>query len=76
MQESKEIFLFQNIRQVILADRWCTQNKVPVRVLPVPRPYSSECGMCLEVSPEVGDRLQQFSEEQKMKTKRILLPIQ
>lgn len=76
MSAGREIFLFQNIRQVILADSWCTKNKVPVKVLPVPRPYSSECGMCLEVSQEDGYRLQQFAEEQEMITKRIILPNQ
>ncbi|HEY5509720.1 MAG TPA: DUF3343 domain-containing protein [Prolixibacteraceae bacterium] len=71
MPEGKEIFLFQNIRQVILADNWCMQNKVPVRVIPVPRPYSTECGMCLEVSADAGDRLQKFASDQGMMTKRI-----
>ena len=76
MPEGKEIFLFQNIRQVILADRWCTQNRVEVKVIPVPRPYSSECGMCLEVPAGDGHRLQQFAEEQEMTAQRISLPIQ
>ena len=75
MSAGKEIFLFQNIRQVILADRWCTQNIVDVKVIPVPRPYSSECGMCLEISAGDGHKLQQFAEEQEMRTQRISLPI-
>ena len=63
MSGNREIFLFQNIRQVILAERWCVENKLDVRVIPVPRPYSTECGMCLEVEQEVGDRLEAFARE-------------
>jgi hypothetical protein len=71
MSEDREIFLFQNIRQVILAETWCVENKLEVKVIPVPRPYSSECGMCLEVSLKNGDRLQKYAEEQAMITKRV-----
>lgn len=61
MSEDNVIVLFQNIRQVILADGWCVDNKLNVRVIPVPKPYSSECGMCLEVTEEDGERLAQFA---------------
>jgi hypothetical protein len=71
MSDGKEIFLFQNIRQVILAERWSVENKLDVKVIPVPRPYSTECGMCLEVSSEDGDMLQQFASDQGMMTNRI-----
>ena len=71
MQAGKEIFLFQNIRQVILAERWCLDNKVDAKVIPVPRPYSTECGLCLELSQEDGHRLQKFAEQQGMMTQRI-----
>ncbi len=71
MSENREIFLFQNIRQVILAEGWCVENKLEVKVIPVPKPYSSECGMCLETSKEAGDILATFAEEQGLTTKRI-----
>lgn len=71
MSGNKEIFLFQNIRQVILAEQWCLDNKVDVRVIPVPRPYSTECGMCLEISREDGNLLAVFAAESGMTTQRI-----
>jgi len=71
MSENSEIFLFQNIRQVIWAERWCVENKIQVRVLPVPKAYSTECGMCLEVDEEDGDGLEQFAKEKRMVIKRI-----
>jgi hypothetical protein len=71
MLENREIFLFQNIRQVILAERWCVGNNIPVKVIPVPKPYSTECGMCLEMDGEDGERLEQFAKESSMLTQRI-----
>ncbi len=71
MSGNREIFLFQNIRQVILAERWCVDNKLEAKVIPVPRPYSSECGMCLEVAKEVGDKLELFATVRGFSTKRI-----
>lgn len=71
MLENREIFLFQNIRQVILAERWCVENKIQVKVLPVPKPYSTECGMCLEVTKEAGDKLEIFAKENGLVTQRI-----
>jgi hypothetical protein len=71
MLVNREIFLFQNIRQVILAERWCIENSVDVKVIPVPRPYSSECGMCLEINKEQGDKLEKFTKQSGMSIVRI-----
>lgn len=71
MSENSEIFLFQNIRQVILAERWCVENRLDVKVIPVPRPYSTECGMCLEMNRKDGDKLASFAKEQGLTTTRI-----
>ncbi|MEI6274576.1 MAG: DUF3343 domain-containing protein [Prolixibacteraceae bacterium] len=71
MSENREIFLFQNIRQVILAERWCLENSLEVKVIPVPRPYSTECGMCLETTMTEGDQLAIFVQEQGLIVRRI-----
>lgn len=71
MLADREIFLFQNIRQVIVSERWCRENKLDVKVIPVPRPYSTECGMCLEVGREDGDRLDFFAKGQGYIINRI-----
>jgi len=71
MSEDREIILFQNIRQVILAEQWCRDQQLPVKVIPVPKPWSSECGMCLEMTRMDGDRLTAFVNEQGMVTQRI-----
>ncbi len=66
MLDDKVIVLFRNIRQVILAERWFVDNKLPVKVIPVPKPYSSECGMCLEVTKEDMKMLEQFANSKGM----------
>lgn len=72
MSENREIVLFQNIRQVIKAEQWCLDNSIPVKVIPVPRPWSTECGMCLEVTKDNADKLEEFAMERGMITQRIL----
>lgn len=70
--ENREIILFQNIRQVIKAELWCLKNKVQVKVIPVPKPHSTECGLCLETSGEGADRLERFAKESGMVVERII----
>jgi hypothetical protein len=65
------LFLFQNIRQVILAEEWCGKNGIEVKVIPVPREYSSECGMCLELSTFNGDSLHTFLTQKDILANRI-----
>lgn len=68
MSGDSVIVMFQNIRQVILAERWCNDNKLNVKVIPVPKPYSSECGMCLEVTKEDGEKLERYADSKGMIT--------
>lgn len=71
MSENREIVLFQNIRQVIKAEQWCVENNLPVKVIPVPKPWSTECGMCLETTKDNADKLEEFAMESGMITRRI-----
>lgn len=63
--------MFQNIRQVIKAERWCVQSKLAVRVIPVPKPYSTECGLCLEISRANSEKLSDFARESGMEIRII-----
>ena len=71
MSENREICLFQNIRQVIKTELWCVKNKIQLRVIPVPKPYSTECGLCLELDRADGERLEHFAVENGMVINRI-----
>lgn len=48
----RSFLLFASVRHAIKAEQYCQDHGVECRVLPVPRKISSECGMCLEVTPE------------------------
>ena len=43
------IYMFHNTRLVMKVNRLCTQAQFPIRVVPTPHEYSSECGMSIEV---------------------------
>jgi N-acyl-L-homoserine lactone synthetase len=45
----RSLLLFRNTREVIKAERILLRYGVAVRVIPVPRSISSECGMALHI---------------------------
>ena len=47
----KTLLLFRTTHAVIKAERLCRKQNPAVRVIPVPREISSECGMALELPP-------------------------
>jgi len=47
------------------------ENRIPVKVLPVPKPYSTECGMCLEILTEYNEKLSDFAGEKGMEIRII-----
>lgn len=50
------LLLFTNTREVIKAERILLRYGVAVRVIPVPRSISSECGMALDLPRPDRDR--------------------
>ena len=47
------IALFHSTRGVIRGQKICQQNEVSCKVIPVPREFSSECGMALDIDPSM-----------------------
>lgn len=45
----KIYLIFQSTRKVILAERECKGNGLNCLAVPVPREFSSQCGIALEV---------------------------
>lgn len=43
----KYIAVLQTSAQVIKADKKCREMKLNISVMPLPKKYSSDCGMCL-----------------------------
>ncbi|PZX15302.1 uncharacterized protein DUF3343 [Breznakibacter xylanolyticus] len=48
----RTILTFQNTRNVIKADQLLAHHGIRARIIPVPEHISSECGMCIETTPE------------------------
>ncbi|MGB7568296.1 MAG: DUF3343 domain-containing protein [Chitinivibrionales bacterium] len=57
----KYIILFDSTHWVIMAERLCQKAGIPCQAIPVPRQFSSDCGIALEIS-----------ENNKINVKRIL----
>lgn len=58
---ARQFLLLENTRAVIQAESRLKDLSIPCRVMPVPRAISSECGMCLEITPPVdGSQLAQL----------------
>lgn len=49
MSGDKSIFLFANTRKVVLAEKRAIALKIPYQIIPIPKEFSSECGMCIEI---------------------------
>jgi Putative Se/S carrier protein-like len=48
-----KICIFRSTRDVIRAEKICRTGEIPCRIIPVPRSLSPQCGMALELAPEV-----------------------
>lgn len=47
---TRHIALFQNVRQVVKIDEAARQRGIATRIVPVPERFSTECGMCIELT--------------------------
>jgi Protein of unknown function (DUF3343). len=46
----KYIILFNSTHWVIMAERLCQKASIPCQAIPVPRQFTSDCGIALEIS--------------------------
>lgn len=51
MSPNRGILILANAREVVRAEKLLRTHHIEVRVIPIPEPYSSECGMALEIEP-------------------------
>ncbi|WP_462317484.1 DUF3343 domain-containing protein [Marinilabilia sp.] len=63
----EKLLLFQNVHKVMKADKICRMNGIRCRVIPVPEHISSECGMCLSVSPENWEKCLAILKEENIR---------
>ncbi len=57
--------LFHTTRSAIRAERVCKHEGITCKLVPVPRQFSSECGIAIEFDPSIEQRVRDlFSKEQ------------
>jgi hypothetical protein len=57
--------LFQTTRSAIRAERVCKQEGIACKLVPVPRQFSSECGIAIEFDQSIEQTIRDlFTKEQ------------
>lgn len=51
-----KLLLFESVHRVMKAEKLLAGAGVPCEMLPTPREYSKECGMCIGVAPGDEER--------------------
>ena len=57
------ILLFPSVHYVLQAEKVIKRNGFPIKVVPVPRHLSSDCGVCIQFSWQERERILTFLEE-------------
>lgn len=58
------VLIFHSIHKVMKAEKILKDNGVEVKLMPVPRSLSSDCGLSLEFPLSVNEKVKGFLEEQ------------
>jgi len=59
----KILFLFKNTRLVIKGEKVLNDKKIKNKIVPVPKKYSSNCGMAIEISPALKTECEDIFKE-------------
>ena len=60
------IISFEDTTQAMKMDKFCTQNNLPGRLIPVPREITAGCGLAWKALPEEKEKLKAAMEEQQI----------
>ncbi|MFO7886848.1 MAG: DUF3343 domain-containing protein [Eubacteriales bacterium] len=63
----KLIITFQTTTAAIAMEKICLSNKLPGRLIPLPREIDSSCGMAWCAPPENRKELEQIAKEKEIK---------
>ena len=60
MREKKDtlVVTFKTTTQAMAAEKFCQQNGLPGRIIPVPREITAGCGLSWKADPEQKDALE------------------
>lgn len=57
MNEDQCVVLFHSTSLALRGEKLCREEKIPVKLIPVPRRLSSDCGVCLRFPCVEEERL-------------------
>ena len=57
-KELRLIITFNSTTDAMRFEKYCKQNEIEGRLIPLPRIISASCGMCFRTSPENKDRIE------------------
>ncbi|MDD5674848.1 MAG: DUF3343 domain-containing protein, partial [Chitinivibrionales bacterium] len=60
------LLLCQSTHDVILVERFCREAGLTCTAIPVPREFSSECGIALTLASEDRERIEAFMGEKNI----------
>ena len=60
MTEKEEylVMLFPAVSYVLKAEKVLKQEKIPHKLIPIPKHIDSDCGICLRFRPDVKEKIQ------------------
>ncbi len=58
-ETSHAYVLFFTSNHAFRAEKLLLREQIPCKLVPVPRQFSSECGVCLRIDPDQAERVKQ-----------------
>ena len=66
MEDNYSVVIFYSTSAAIRAESLAKRNKLMVKLIPVPRNLSSDCGICLQFNNEDKQRMKEILVERKI----------
>ncbi len=60
MDNGKILLIFNNTRNVVIAEKECKKNGFECLAVPIPREYSSKCGIALQINTTQYHEVSEF----------------
>lgn len=54
-----QVILFDSVSSTLLAEKILKKQGIEHKIIPVPRHISSDCGVCIRISPAQRDEIEQ-----------------
>ncbi|HNX24920.1 MAG TPA: DUF3343 domain-containing protein [Spirochaetota bacterium] len=58
------VLLFPSVSHVMKAERILLGEKIPIKIIPVPKTISSDCGVCIKFEEKLIDKIKSLLSEQ------------